>query len=119
MLPGIEEIYSMENDQFKVVIPTCKEDFQVEGRMNHNCVGGSYFDKMLKGKCVVFFLRKKENIDAAYCTVEMNGSSIVQCRAVRNNMAPPEAMKFMELVAKEVQKRIEKKQEELRQRVAV
>ena len=119
MLPAVQEIYSLENEQFKVVIPTCKEDFQVEGRMNHNCVGGSYFDKMLQGKCVVFFLRKKENIDEAYCTVEMSGSSIVQCRAIRNNAAPPEAMKFMELVSKEVQKRIEKKQEELRQRVAV
>lgn len=119
LIPAVEEIYSMENEHFKIVIPTCKEDFQVEGRMNHNCVGGDYFDKMLNGKCVVFFLRKKENIDEAFCTVEMSGSSVIQCRATRNSVAPPEAMEFMKQVSKEVQKRIEKKQEKLRIQVAV
>lgn len=109
LLPEVREIYGMENETFAVVIPTCKEDFQVEGRNNHNCVGGSYFDKMLQRKCVVFFLRKKENIEEAFCTVEMKGSEIVQCRAVRNSTAPPEAMAFMDKLAKEVEQRIWKK----------
>lgn len=113
LIPMVQEIYSMENEQFKVVIPTCKEDFQVEGRMNHNCVGGTYFDKMLNGKCVVFFLRKKENIDEAFCTVEMRESKVIQCRATRNSIAPPEAMEFMEQLAKEVQRRIEKRAKEM------
>ena len=109
MIPEVAELYEMENDTYKVIIPTCKEEFQEEGRNNHNCVGGSYFDKMLEGKCVVFFLRKKEHIDESFCTVEMKGSEIIQCRAIRNGVAPAEAMEFMNKLAKEVAKRMQKK----------
>ncbi len=48
MLPELQEVYSMEDENFIIILPTCKEDFNREGRENHNCVGGSYFDKMLE-----------------------------------------------------------------------
>lgn len=112
MLPDLKEIYSMEDDNFLVILPTCKEDFNREGRENHNCVGGSYFDKMLEGKSCVMFLRKKEEPDKAFCTVEMQGSRILQNRAVRNSEPPQEAKIFMEKFSKEVEKRIRKKERE-------
>ena len=113
MLPELEEIYKGESEKFVIVLPTCKEDFNREGRENHNCVGGSYYDKMLKGKCVVMFLRKKEDPEKAFCTVEMDGSKIVQCRAVCNSAAPDEAMSFMEKFSRDVRKRIAKKEKEM------
>lgn len=113
MLPELKEIYKGENEEFVIVLPTCKEDFNREGRENNNCVGGSYYDKMLNGKCVVMFLRKKEDPEKAFCTVEMDGSRIVQCRAIRNSVAPAEATLFMEKFSKEVRKRIEKKEKQI------
>lgn len=110
MLPELEEIYHGENEQFMIVLPTCKADFVREGQENHNCVGGIYYDQMLKGKCVVMFLRKKEEPEKAFCTVEMRGSEIVQCRTIFNGNAPEDAMRFMKKVAREAEKRIAKKQ---------
>lgn len=110
MLPELEEIYHGENEQFRIVLPTCKEDFQREGRENHNCVGGIYFDKMLRGESVVIFLRKKEMPERAFCTVEMRGSEIEQCRAIYNGKPPKEAEEFMGRFAKQVQKRIVEKE---------
>lgn len=114
MLPELKEIYRGENEQFIIVLPTCKEDFNREGRENHNCVGGIYFDKMIKEECVVIFLRKKEEPEKAFCTVEMKGSEIKQCRTIYNRDAPEEAMKFMKKVAKEAEKRIAEREKKLR-----
>lgn len=113
MLPELEETYRYEDEQFCMVLPTCKEDFNREGRENHNCVGGSYYDKMLKGQSCVMFLRRKEEPDKAFCTVEMNGERILQCRAVRNGEPPEEAKAFMEKFSKEVARRIRKQKNRL------
>lgn len=114
MIPELEEIYHGENEKFLIVLPTCKADFVREGQENHNCVGGSYYDQMLKGQCVVMFLRKKEEPEKAFCTVEMRGSEIRQCRTIYNREAPEDAMKFMKKVAREAEKRIAKKQIQIR-----
>ncbi len=113
MVIELKEIYYAENENFVIILPTCKEDFNREGRENHNCVGGSYYDKMLKGNCVVMFLRKKEDPTKAFCTVEMDGSRIVQCRGSCNREAPKEAMDFMNKFAKAVKKRIAEKEKKL------
>lgn len=112
MLPDLKELYTGTKAEgcYVMVLPTCKEDFNREGRENHNCVGGSYFDKMLEGRSVVLFLRKAEAPDNAFCTVEMDGSRIVQCRAIRNATPPKEVTEFMERYTKEVDKRIRRKE---------
>ncbi|MDO5411600.1 MAG: PcfJ domain-containing protein [Lachnospiraceae bacterium] len=119
MLPELREIYEYGDNDFMIILPTCKADFNREGRENHNCVGGSYFDKMIKGESCVMFLRKKEDPNTAFCTVEMKGSSIKQCRAIYNRTAPEDAEKFMEKFSKEVEHRIQKKRKELRIQAAV
>lgn len=113
MLPELEETYRFEDEQFCMVLPTCKEDFNREGRENHNCVGGSYYDKMLKGQSCVMFLRRKEEPDKVFCTVEMNGEKILQCRAVRNSEPPEEAKVFMDKFSREVARRIRKQKNRL------
>lgn len=113
MLPELEGIYQFEDGQFCIVLPTCKEDFNREGRENHNCVGGSYYNKMLGGQSCVMFLRRKEEPDKAFCTVEMNGERILQCRAVRNSEPPEEAKAFMDKFSKEVARRIRKQKNRL------
>lgn len=103
MLPNIRKLYETENDEFKVVIPTCKQDFIKEGQNQHNCVGGSYFDKMLKGECVVVFLRKKENLRESFCTVEFAPDGRVKQNRIKyNREAPEEAQKFINDLSKKV-----------------
>lgn len=121
MLPELRSLYmKTKADDYLMVLPECKEDFNREGRENHNCVGGSYFDKMLEGKCTILFLREKEDPEKAFCTVEMDGDKVIQCRAVRNSTPPDEVKNFMERYSREIAARIRKRQqEESAQRVKV
>ena len=111
MLLELREVYEAGDDDYTVVLPECKEDFNREGRENHNCVGGSYFDKMLEKRCVVFFLRKTGDLENSFCTVEMDGSRIVQCRAIRNSQPPEEVTRWMQAYAEEVGSRILEREE--------
>lgn len=48
----------------------------IEGRLQHHCVGGNnYLSKHDKGISYILLLRKKENPDMPYITVELDGGS--------------------------------------------
>ncbi len=113
LLPEIQELYKVEDEQFCIVIPACKKDFQLEGQLQHNCVGGTYFDKMLKRECVVVFLRQKNDPDKPYCTVEFDiRGNVRQNRAIYNRQAPPEAIEFINRVSATVKQKIMKEEAE-------
>lgn len=113
LLPKIRELYECEDENLKVIIPSCKADFQEEGRNNHNCVGGSYFDKMMKEECVVVFLRKKEDLSKSYCTVEFDMKGRVrQNRSMYNKAAPPEAEDFINKLSADVRRKIKEQEEQ-------
>lgn len=120
MVPELKELYEYEDDKFFIKIPEKKSDFTKEGHMNHNCVG-TYFDKVLKGKTVVVFMRRKELPDQSYCTVEItNTASLQQLRSDYNRQPPEEAKEFAEKWIKEVKKRMAKKEaKERRVRIPV
>lgn len=105
----LSELYRAEHSEFEIVWPMSKKDFEKEGQLQHNCVSG-YFEKMIKGQTVVFFLRKKEDIDKPFCTVEFKGEKLIQCRTIYNGGAPEEAMKYMDKISKNYMKLIEKQQ---------
>lgn len=58
-----------------MIIPagTCGE-LMAEGRTLHHCVGSSdrYMRKMAAGKSWILFLRKKEDLEKAYYTIEID-----------------------------------------------
>lgn len=101
------DFLNFEDQDFKIIIPKDKDDFVREGREMHNCVGG-YFEKVVKGQCTVLFLRKKEDLDKSFCTVEIQGTKLIQCRSVYNKDAPEPAMKFMKKYLKQMKKKLEK-----------
>ena len=125
LLPRMKELYGYEDDAYKIVIPEKKADFIAEGQEQHNCVGGVYFDRVLERESVVLFLRKKEDIEKSYCTVEMKGFEIKQCYEAYNRPAGEETKKWMEQYVKKIEKREQKrlegrrKEKEARQRIAV
>lgn len=110
ILPDIKETYEFEDDDFFIMIPEKKEDFVKEGHMNHNCVA-TYFDKVLRGQCVVVFMRKKAEPEVSFCTVEItNMASIQQLRSGYNQAPPKEAEEFAQKWINEVKKRFAKKE---------
>lgn len=65
--------------------PDTIDELEKEGRELHHCVA-SYLKKIVEMKTIILFLRKKENIDEPYYTVEVNPSSnnVIQCRTYSN-----------------------------------
>ncbi len=110
MLPDIRKTYEFEDDDFFIKVPEKRDDFVKEGHMNHNCVA-TYFDKVLRGQCVVVFMRKKAEPEVSFCTVEItNVASIQQLRSGYNRAAPKEAEEFAQKWMREVKKRFAKKE---------
>ncbi len=66
--------YYWQNDRY-IIIPAgkCKELVQ-EGRALHHCVGASdqYMRKMAEGKSWILFLRKKEDMETPWYTIEID-----------------------------------------------
>lgn len=66
--------YFWENDKYMIIPAGNCEELVEEGRTLHHCVGSStiYMDKMAKGTSWILFLRKKENLEKAYYTIEIS-----------------------------------------------
>ena len=62
--------YSLEDSDFEIVVPKESKELVVEGKIMKHCVA-SYIDKVVEGKSIVVFLRKKEDINQPYVTIEI------------------------------------------------
>lgn len=110
-IEGKRELYKYENEDYIILLPENKEDFEEEGRTNHNCVA-SYFERVLRGECVVLFLREKSQQDISYCTVEIRGTNLIQCRLKYNKSARTEEIEFINKYLKELKKRLRKEEKQ-------
>lgn len=61
-----------EKDGFIVIIPETKEEFIVEGNQQNNCVGRMHYDdKVIAGTSAICFVRKVEEPEKSFATVEI------------------------------------------------
>lgn len=70
--PQLEK-FTYEDDELQVIVPHSPKDMFDEARMNHNCLS-SYVDSFAKGISKIFFIRRKEQLDKSYITVELNST---------------------------------------------
>ena len=63
---------SFENNDFEVILPTCREDFKKEADSQHNCVYTYYFSRVIKNETIVVFIRRKAELAKSYITCEIN-----------------------------------------------
>ena len=95
----IAPLYDTESDSYLIVWPKSKQDFTREGQLQHNCVGG-YFERCAMNRTTVFFVRKKEEPDTPFCTVEFKKEKMIQCRTAYNKDAPEDVMKYMKQISR-------------------
>ena len=84
-------------DEFAVIVPKELNDLVVEGSRLHHCVG-SYVEKHGRGDTNILFLRKTDEIDTPFYTVEVtNGDYVVQVHGSHNKWLgnDPEAIPFL------------------------
>lgn len=54
-----------------------------EGKYLHHCVGG-YAERMAKGILAIMLIRRKEDPDTPYYTLEWKDKKVVQCKTMNN-----------------------------------
>ena len=65
------EKYEFRDEYLQAIVPKDMEDLLQEGRNNNNCVGG-YIERFAKGTSNIFFIRKNDNPERSYITIELN-----------------------------------------------
>lgn len=83
----VKEKYEYRDEEYAVVAPEKVNDILYEGSVLHHCVdkGENYFDRILKKETFILFLRKREEIDKPYYTLEVEpGGTIRQIRTEYN-----------------------------------
>ncbi len=62
-----------EDEQYVILVPRNTEDIITEGRCQHHCVAASetYFDRMNKRESFILFLRRKEQEQTPWYTLEV------------------------------------------------
>ena len=89
-----EERYA--DDPFVVTIPTECEDLFIESSNMHNCVR-IYVGRVSDKSTRIYFLRKKDNPDKSYGTLEVSddGKELWQAKAFANGRLPMYAQRFI------------------------
>ncbi len=88
----LQKQYEFSDNEFAIVIPKTMNDITCEGKALHHCVG-SYAKRHCEGKTTILFLRKTDNIDRPYGTIEMSvedATELLQLRGDHNNNVPRE-----------------------------
>lgn len=82
-----------------------EKELIAEGAYLHHCVGG-YAERMANGKTAIFLIRRAEDPDTPFYTLEWQGGRVVQCRTKQNKSyeQDPEVSAFVQAWAERVKK---------------
>jgi len=82
------ERYCYETEEYIIRPAASCEEIMQEGRALHHCVGSHdhYMENMSKGAKAILFLRRKNNPDKPYYTIEIDAKTnkVLQCRSEYN-----------------------------------
>ena len=92
-----KEKFEFADDNFSIVVPKEMNKITKEGVYLHHCVGG-YVNRVAEGHTNIVFLRKNEEPEIPFFTIEVsNGNEIIQIHGLYNRWLgnEPEAVKFV------------------------
>ena len=91
-----EDEERFEDDPFIVIVPTQFEDLYAESENMHNCVR-LYVSRVANKNARIYFLRKKEEPEKSYGTLEVSydGEKLCQAKAFANERLPMYAQRFV------------------------
>lgn len=96
-------------------LPRDAGEIRREGELQHHCVA-TYIDRVERHETLILFVRKIEDPDTPFYTMEWKDGKVAQCRGMRNADMTPEVKAFVSAFERKMQK---KDQEAGRQRVRV
>jgi hypothetical protein len=95
---SLYESLTFSNKKFIIRPAASADEIVQEGNKQHHCVGGDwYIRKMAEGEGAILFIRKAEDPDTPFYTMEISlkNYSIVQCRGFRNCDMTTEVKSFI------------------------
>lgn len=105
------------NDRYIIIVPERNIDIVKEGRELHHCAGSSdrYFDRIAQNETYICFLRRAEEPDKPYYTIEVEpGGTIRQHRGMYDEEPEIEEVKpFLREWQGEIRKRMSREDHEL------
>lgn len=88
-----------KDKEFAIVSPKEMDDLIREGNELSHCVA-SYVDSVIEKRCRIYFMRKADNIEQPYATIEVRGDNIRQCRGYANRRLTEKEKEFVTAWAK-------------------
>ena len=98
---GFARKAALSNEKLQIVCPKRVNDLVAEGRALHHCVG-SYVDRVAEGRCLIVFVRRVEEPEKPYVTVEVRNGKIEQIHGDHNSDPTEEVKKFVDLWSRKV-----------------
>lgn len=98
---GDADAFSIKGKGLVLIVPKDGDEIRAEGAALHHCVGG-YVERVAKGETSIFFIRKAEEPEKPYFTMEWKNNDIVQCRGSHNCGMPPEVKAFTQAFKKKM-----------------
>lgn len=118
ILQSIKDKYEYMDERYAVVVPGKIEEIIYEGRKLGHCLDKSdiYFDRIQRRESFIVFLRKAEDIEKPYYTLEIEPDGTTRQKRTtgdRQDKDFQEAVSFIRKWQREVKKRLNKADEEL------
>lgn len=108
------ESYRMDisSDMFVLKIAESQKELNCESSVLHHCVR-TYGDRVARGETVIYFVRRKDDPDEPFYTLEIDpAGTFIQCRGEHNCSMTEEVKDFADRVVKEFKRMIKKKARE-------
>lgn len=98
-----------ENEKFQLIYPTSATEIIEEGTNMNHCVA-SYVNDVVEGKTHILFLRRKENLEKSYVTVEVNNRyEFIQAKGNCNSKPEVVALDFITNYRKKILSKLQEK----------
>lgn len=94
------ERYLFSDSNFTIISPDSPLDIIIEGTTLHHCVK-SYINKIAAGYTTILFIRKNDEINRPYFTLEIKNGKIRQCHGFANCNVTDEVNNFLKDFCKE------------------
>lgn len=98
---NLQQKIGWENEKYVVMAPKNLFEIITEGHKLHHCVG-NYAESAAQGETIILFLRKKENLQKPFYTMEVQGEEILQCRGFNNKGMDEDIRKVIQEFQKKV-----------------
>ncbi|NFR57680.1 hypothetical protein AL714_17060 [Clostridium botulinum] len=97
----LSKLYNWKYKDYIIVVASSADELIKEGQKLHHCVGGAYKRKMANGETNILFLRKKDNPNKSFYTIEVRDNCILQIRGFEDKDPTSEVEKVIEIFKRE------------------